>query len=165
MMALYKNDDGVIIFLQFFADFSALFRHYGTVLMKTFYFIINYSLLPFFNHLIWKSGSKVTDIWIWVQIWVKKCWRHQKCGHYGTFFLFSETTYGVLFLCQKWALYLNPIKIHQGWFIDKLFFIKLTLVIFLRYSYNLGKFHADILIDIILIKKRVFTFENIKACL
>ena len=30
------------------------------------------------------------------------------------FFTFSETTYGVLVLCQKWALYLNPIKNKPG---------------------------------------------------
>ena len=37
------------------------------------------------------------------------------------------------------------------WFTNKFFLIKLTLGIFLRYSYNLGKFHPDILIGAILI--------------
>ena len=38
------------------------------------------------------------------------------------------------------------------WF-TKNFFNKLTLGLFLRYSYNLGNFHPDILIEAILIKK------------
>ena len=41
-----------------------------------------------------------------------------------------------------------------AWF-TKNFIIKLTLGLFLRYSYILGNFHPDILIEDILIKKRV----------
>ena len=40
------------------------------------------------------------------------------------------------------------------WF-TKNFIIKLTLKLFLRYSYNLGDFHPGILIEAILIKKNM----------
>ena len=43
------------------------------------------------------------------------------------------------------------------WF-TKNIFIKLTLGLFLRYPYNLGDFHPDILIEAILIKKSVLNF-------
>ena len=40
----------------------------------------------------------------------------------------------------------------------KNFIIKLTLGLSLRYSYHLGDFHPDILIEAILIKKRVMVY-------
>ena len=43
-------------------------------------------------------------------------------------------------------------------FFTKNFLIKLTLRLFLRYSYILGNFHPDILIEAILIKKRAYYF-------
>ena len=45
------------------------------------------------------------------------------------------------------------------WFTN--FSIKLTLVLFLRYSYNLGDIHLDIFIEAILIKKA----DNASICL
>ena len=44
------------------------------------------------------------------------------------------------------------------WF-NKNFIIKLTLGLFLRYSYNLGDFHPDFLIEAILIKKVYIAFN------
>ena len=47
------------------------------------------------------------------------------------------------------------------WF-TKIFIVKLTLGLFLGYSYNLGDFQPDILIEAILIKKVCINIKKVR---